>query len=559
MDLLTRDYYSSNADKLARVYAKSQGGISDWFETAFPKGTKILDVGAGSGRDLARLLDGGWDAWGVDPSLAFIAEAEKLYPAVRDRISESALPELHNVPDREYDGILCSAVLMHIPEEGLFDAVFGLRRVLKPGGRFLVSLPTDSNGNPVSERDPEGRLFNGLSPDKLELLLSRLGFSCIGRGESTDSLGRLERKWVMQLFILGTDGKERSIDRIESVLNRDRKVATYKLALFRALAEIGMMQYNRARWLPDGRVALPIQAVAEKWLQYYWPIVASETFIPQTQGETPDSKKPVAFRGQLNSLAQAFRGKGGFSGFLLALRSKSLTDEESALHRKLLTKLCQTIRVGPVTYAGGGGTPEALFKYDREAKAILMDRALWQELCLMAAWVRDATILRWADLTQKLSRQEVKAGKVLGLLLEDPLPEREVGDARDLFLKEGDPLCVWTGAKLARKKFDVDHAIPFSLWHNNDLWNLFPAKSSVNRSKSDKLPSRRLILARKDCITLTWEHAAHAYPERFSAESASFAGENITGQTSWPDSLFSVFAEAVEVTAIQRGAERWEP
>lgn len=48
---------------------------------------------------------------------------------------------------------------------------------------------------------------------------------------------------------------ERSIDRIESVLNRDRKVATYKLALFRALAEIGMTRYNQVRWVSLGAMS----------------------------------------------------------------------------------------------------------------------------------------------------------------------------------------------------------------------------------------------------------------------------------------------------------------
>ena len=95
-------------------------------------------------------------------------------------------------------------------------------------------------GEPLAGRDERGRFHNGLSPVRLELLLSRLGFTCIGRGENPDALGRAGKKWVVLLFVLGTDGIERSIDRIESVLNRDRKVATYKLALFRALAEMGI-------------------------------------------------------------------------------------------------------------------------------------------------------------------------------------------------------------------------------------------------------------------------------------------------------------------------------
>lgn len=560
MDAMTQAYYNGNAENLARTYADCQGGISEWFETAFPQETKVLDVGAGSGRDLDRLLNGGWDAHGVEPCQAFIKEAENRYPRVRDRITPGGLPDLEGVVDQTYDGILCSAVLMHLPEAKLFDAAFGLRRILKPGGRLLVSLPTDSLGNPVRERDDKGRLFSGLSPDRLELLLSRLCFSCIGRSKSTDSLGRTEREWVTQLFVLETDGSDRSITRIESVLNRNHsRVATYNLALFRALAEIGMTQYNRVRWLPVGRVGLPIRALAEKWLEYYWPIVASETFIPQLQGAAPNSIKHIAFRALLAQLAGRFRSKGGLSGFLLTLRSGNLTGEESSLYKKALTRICDTIKVSPLHQAGGEGPSPALFQYDGKSRSIVMDRALWQEFCLMGPWVRDATILRWAELTQHLSKHEITTGQVLELLLEEPLPEWVVHDARELFLKNGKPACVWTGERLEKKGFDVDHAIPFSIWHNNDLWNLFPVKGAVNRSKADKLPRRRLILGRKANILDIWERFFDAYPQRFRAETATFAGADITRQDHWPERLFDLFSEAVEITAIQRGVERWEP
>ena len=177
----------------------------------------------------------------------------------------------------------------------------------------------------------------------------------------------------------------------------------------------------------------------------------------------------------------------------------------------------------------------------------------------MAAWIRDATILRWAELTERLSRQELTPGLVTALLLENPLPARAVYDARRIHLESASPACVWTGDRLTANNCDIDHAIPFSLWHNNDLWNLFPMRSALNRAKSDKLPTRRLLLARKEAITQAWEQAYTTYPNRFNAETASFAGKDIAGKTQWPGQLFTLFAEAVEVTAIQRGAERWEP
>ncbi|MGC9490954.1 MAG: methyltransferase domain-containing protein [Thermovirgaceae bacterium] len=553
----TQQYYRNNARALAQRYARARGGIELWFDAAFPKGSKILDVGAAAGRDVLLLLEAGYDACGVDPCRELVAEGLRANAALKDRLACDALPGLETIADHSFDGVLCSAVLMHLPEETLFDAAFGLRRVLRPGGRLLVSLPVDASGEPIQGRDEKGRLFNGLSPDRLELMLTRLGFTCIGRGENFDSLGREGRKWLVQLFVLETDGAERSIDRIESVLNRDRKVATYKLALFRALAEIGMTRYNQVRWVSGGMVALPITTVAQKWLEFYWPIVASEDFIPQIQGEHPESAKPIAFRHLLKELIQRFQLKGGLPAFLLASRTKILESDERTVYKKLLTKLCQTIRAGPVTYSGGGGTPQAVFGYDPHDGYVLMPKEIWQDFCLMGAWIRDATILRWAELTERLAKREISAGRVIGLLIEDSLPEREVADTRRVFKDTG--RCVWTGQPLRAQNLEIDHAIPFSLWHCNDLWNLFPASTSANRAKRDKLPTHRLILARKKAIQEIWQMQHDAFPNRFDTESSSFAGIDLTEKVDWPESLFSFFSEAVEVTAIQRGAERWEP
>ncbi len=201
LDPQTREFYSSNAALLAEQY-RSAGGIETWFNIAVPEGCRVLDIGCAAGRDVSLLLKGGWDAFGVDPCSELIDQGLRFDPSLEGRLSVDALPALSTIPDSPFDGVLCSAVLMHLPEEILFDAAFGLRRVLKPGGRFLVSLPIDNTGEPLTGRDKRGRFHNGLFPERLELLLSRLGFTCIGRGENSDALGRAEKKWVVGLYEL---------------------------------------------------------------------------------------------------------------------------------------------------------------------------------------------------------------------------------------------------------------------------------------------------------------------------------------------------------------------
>ncbi len=47
---------------------------------------------------------------------------------------------------------------------------------------------------------------------------------------------------------------------------------------------------------------------------------------------------------------------------------------------------------------------------------------------------------------------------------------------------------VFTGRPMNTKRYDVDHFIPWSFVMNDELWNLMPMESSLNSSKSNRLP-----------------------------------------------------------------------
>lgn len=54
----------------------------------------------------------------------------------------------------------------------------------------------------------------------------------------------------------------------------------------------------------------------------------------------------------------------------------------------------------------------------------------------------------------------------------------ELSEVRDVF----------TGEAVVSKQYDVDHFIPWSFVMNDELWNLMPMDSSLNSSKSNRLP-----------------------------------------------------------------------
>ena len=59
----------------------------------------------------------------------------------------------------------------------------------------------------------------------------------------------------------------------------------------------------------------------------------------------------------------------------------------------------------------------------------------------------------------------------------------------DIVLDElGSVNCIYTGQKLTKGNYAVEHFIPYSFVSHDMIWNLIPADKSFNSSKSNKLP-----------------------------------------------------------------------
>lgn len=353
MDKQTLSYYSRNAGEIFSRVDSMEGGISRHFKEAFPEKGVILDIGAGVGRDLRHLISEGHKAFGIEPCDELRGHFIHKYPSYSDRIKSGKLPGDLSFINIQFDGIVCSAVLMHIPREHLFDSLFAMKRALRKSGRLLISIPGDRPDIGFDRRDENGRLFTDILPEYLELLLERMGFQRIRKWKDQDGFGREGYNWITLLFELSDDALVRPIDQIESVLNRDKKVATYKLALFRALCDIAMTQFQRAVWLPNGRVGIPLQDISEKWVQYYWPLIEAPEFMPQIQGESESCTHPIAFRKPLMDLIDAYKKAGGFSAFVLDVRNDRISPQVRKQLKSLHSKMRNTIKTGPVTYAGG--------------------------------------------------------------------------------------------------------------------------------------------------------------------------------------------------------------
>ena len=114
-------------------------GTSSLFPFAFEPGETILEIGAGSGRAAARLQALGAEVDAVEPSAGLRQLALATHPELSGRVHDGFLHGgLPRHIREKYDGILLSAVIMHIPDAELFDTAFRLRELLTRGGKLLV-------------------------------------------------------------------------------------------------------------------------------------------------------------------------------------------------------------------------------------------------------------------------------------------------------------------------------------------------------------------------------------------------------------------------------------
>ncbi len=96
----------------------------------------VLDGACGTGRHAAYLVAAGREVTGVDASPEMLARARGRLPAVE--LLEGDLAALP-VPDATFAGAVCALALAHLPDMG--PALAELSRVLRPGGRLVVSNP----------------------------------------------------------------------------------------------------------------------------------------------------------------------------------------------------------------------------------------------------------------------------------------------------------------------------------------------------------------------------------------------------------------------------------
>lgn len=360
---------------------------------------------------------------------------------------------------------------------------------------------------------------------------------------------------------------------ISKIIERDSKATTYKYALLRGVIDI-IQDNSPYIKISKSRVYFPTGLMIEKWMLYYYPILESSINIPQINGEAN-----LAFGVQLKKIINEYKITGGFSAFYNDLKNKGIPKSLQTDFLELIKKLKVTITGMPMKYIDRSISNDyySIFQFEsnivkkntveidlefliNNSGSFSIPFEYYEAFNILGSFIggQDSILFKWAEFSVNASGRNLSIATVVNEVLKSPITEREIRASKKFYKhileKENFVECVWTGEKIT--SYDVDHIIPFSVWKNNDLWNLLPSRPKTNNHKRDKIPSRDLIEERKELILHYWELINKNQSQRFQKEiRVALLGNNPSA--GWQEVAIKQLQSSCEYLITNRGYEEW--
>jgi len=199
------NFYDAHAQQLAEQYlSKSFEEVhAAWSEFLPPilnkANARILDLGAGAGRDSKYLAEQGQESdisiVAVEPAKLLAEIGQQQTQGLNVKWVEDSLPALDVISRQEvsFDLILLSAVWMHISSHDRARSIDNLSDLLKPGGKLVISLRHGPSG--------DQREMFAVCADQLVQLGKAMGLPPVLVTEKgSDIMGRAAIHWQTVVF-----------------------------------------------------------------------------------------------------------------------------------------------------------------------------------------------------------------------------------------------------------------------------------------------------------------------------------------------------------------------
>ncbi len=134
-------------DRICDWYASArrpQIGLPDLaeFERPLAPGSRVLDLGCGTGVPISKFLIGsGFELFAIDSSEKIVARFHGAFPHVPVQCARIQDSDFFRT---SFDAIVAWGVLFHLAPSDQEEAIARISRSLNPGGRFLFTSPKDA-------------------------------------------------------------------------------------------------------------------------------------------------------------------------------------------------------------------------------------------------------------------------------------------------------------------------------------------------------------------------------------------------------------------------------
>ena len=372
-----------------------------------------------------------------------------------------------------------------------------------------------------------------------------------------------------------------SIKDLAKIIERDSKDATYKFALLRGTIDI-IQENDNYKEVVGQTVTFPMGLLILKWIEYYYPILSHDSFIPQKHGDS--RKRTIAFRPEFEKVIELYPTTRFADQLFYDLKKGILDPFKIETVHSLVKKIKHTIINQPMHYIGSAiGQGGEIYTYNRDSSRNLrighltlewiinhsgtfsMPIGLYDVLQTVGRFVTGShsIIFRWAEFTSRLSTETAISTSDMISLLKNDFNERDILRAKNYYadmLKSEQLECVWTGRTI-KKDLHIDHMVPFVAYRNNDLWNLLPTLGSVNTKKSDKVPSGELLSAGaiRERIIGYWDILYREFTGQFKAEiQVSLLGRKPFSDRSWKNDSYENLTHLCNHLIEDRGFEPYK-
>ncbi len=502
-------------------------------------GDRVLDVGAGSGRDAKWMHEQGADVYALEPCDE-LRELGGVYTGPNVTWINDELPTLNRVQGIgvRFDLILVSAVWMHLAPSYRARAFRKLSNLLAPNGRLVITLRHGAF-------DDE-RLGYEVSVAELEQFAKDTALLVKIVRDGEDEMQRSSVRWQTVVFSLPDDGSG-DLNKVRHIIVNDNKSATYKLGLLRVLLRIADAHPGSVVDQTDGEVGIPLGLVAIYWVKAYKRLVDVEDLQ-----QNSNSKRGLGFIDGMG-----WQKIKHLSSDDLAIGSWFSGDEALAIQHTLQMTI-KTIKDGPIKHIYTGSSSQPIHEFStlrpkkqrKKTQSIYLDsdffssfgtfvlsQSLWECLRIYNSWIEPLVVNQWISVMKRFELNQTNQITLQtyhdGLIWLDKDHDTSAVRKQVTKLRESGHCLtsVWSDNKL-NSSYHVDHCLPFAYWPNNDMWNLLPATRKENLEKSDKLPSKLRLVESKHRITSWWGLAWGVEPslrKRFFTE-ASLSLPNVPKQ-----------------------------